>query len=492
MSNTNKSEPTVCVLNEDSEYFVKKPEFSHQFDSIYSQREAITLPLLKQAIRRKWPDTTFKDQLLLLTTDPTLTISVCGLVFKESKKRPNVIKQFQKDRSLTTLYKDDCKYIDPEDTIFLEDSHSRVQLIGNISPDLYVTGVPLAVKGHVEEAGKLTVEDVTTLQLPPQKKVAMSSSAFSIAFLSDLRIGSTDHDPLRLELATDYLSSLNAGLESSSSSSSSNTNIHLVISGSSLTPTRPIERQFKEFSAYAPQKIVSPTQELDEVVSRLCESMTVALIPGGKDPSNHFLPQQPFHHLLLPQSFKMSTFIPATNPHRERVNNMLVIGTSGQNLNDITRFTTLSPLDALEKLLRWNHICPSAPDITGVYPFSDTDPFILDETPSILFAGGMKQFEWKIVEEGDLRCLLLLVPSFSKTGDLIIVDPKTLIPRVVNFNVGLSAENAEHLLEDGKGATGSALLGHKGVDESGKTNQGADDDVVIDELDENEMEDGEG
>lgn len=55
-------------------------------------------------------------------------------------------------------------------------------------------------------------------------------------------------------------------------------------------------------------------------------------------------------------------------------------------------------LAAMEKTLEWSHMCPTAPDTLGCYPYSDEDPFIMDTLPDIYFAGNQDTFDdrlWK-------------------------------------------------------------------------------------------------
>jgi len=48
-----------------------------------------------------------------------------------------------------------------------------------------------------------------------------------------------------------------------------------------------------------------------------------------------------------------------------------VIGSSGQTIQDVLRFTNLeNPIDIMEKILDWGHQIPSAPDTVREYNFS--------------------------------------------------------------------------------------------------------------------------
>lgn len=60
---------------------------------------------------------------------------------------------------------------------------------------------------------------------------------------------------------------------------------------------------------------------------------------------------------------------------------------------------TISPqsyLKMLENSVMWGNLCPTAPDSLPCYPFSDTDPFILqklrEKPPSIVFSGNMVSY----------------------------------------------------------------------------------------------------
>ena len=48
-------------------------------------------------------------------------------------------------------------------------------------------------------------------------------------------------------------------------------------------------------------------RETDVVLSQLAAAMPVDVMPGGSDPTNHSLPQQPLHGCLLPGSGGFAT-----------------------------------------------------------------------------------------------------------------------------------------------------------------------------------------
>jgi hypothetical protein len=159
----------VTVISQDHEFFVTQPSFTSQYDTITTQRSALMLPMLKSVIRAKWPTIQFVERLIDVHSFPVgVDLVISGLIFKDSKRRPNVIKLFQKDRSLTKIYRPSDNFVDDKDLLFVEDPHSRVQLSGNISVHSFVTGVPLAALGQITDTGFFDVRETASLSLPPQ------------------------------------------------------------------------------------------------------------------------------------------------------------------------------------------------------------------------------------------------------------------------------------------------------------------------------------
>lgn len=99
----------------------------------------------------------------------------------------------------------------------------------------------------------------------------------------------------------------------------------------------------------------------------------------------------------------------------------------------------------LGALLRWRHLAPTAPDTLAAYPYFDSDPFILDACPHVLFAGGQPAFETALVEggggpgeEGGRRAVrVVAVPNFCSTGCMVLVNLATLACHPVYFDAEL-------------------------------------------------------
>lgn len=97
--------------------------------------------------------------------------------------------------------------------------------------------------------------------------------------------------------------------------------------------------------------------------------------------------------------FRFQSFKGATNPWIGKVAERILIGSSGQPIEDIAKATGTSdifPLEWLERTLLWKHMCPTAPDTLPVHPYSEKDPFIINHCPDIYFVGNTAEFETKL------------------------------------------------------------------------------------------------
>lgn len=194
--------------------------------------------------------------------------------------------------------------------------------------------------------------------------------------------------------------------------------------------------------------------------------MPIHLLPGELDPSGTIMPQQPFPRAMFGDTSRFPTFFCETNPTylnivsspdtnasnltsgSPSVKRSLLIN-SGQPLNDILKYVPNPPntrLSLLESTLRWRHMAPTAPDTLWCHPYLREDPFIITETPDIYIVGGQKKFGTKMVSDpqeagsklkrqSSPRCRIVMVPSFSRTGILVLINLRTLDVKCVKFSV---------------------------------------------------------
>ena len=73
---------------------------------------------------------------------------------------------------------------------------------------------------------------------------------------------------------------------------------------------------------------------------------------------------------------------------------------------------------------------------TVCYPFYDRDPFILSQSPNVLFIGNQPEYQERLVvsdSDESISTRVILVPKFSETGQIVLVNCRTLTCKVVGF-----------------------------------------------------------
>lgn len=193
--------------------------------------------------------------------------------------------------------------------------------------------------------------------------------------------------------------------------------VRLVIAGNSINST--IQKQMKNTSSSTAKtmdtsEMLESIKILDTLISNLSESVYVDLMPGEYDPSNFMLPQQPIHHCMFPESAHKKSFQGVPNPYQCEIEGRLILGTAGQNIQDISRFSDVTDsLDALKSSLTWSHIAPTCPDTLPCYPYYNEDPFIISECPHVYFAGNCSEFKTELFEsKSSSACSQKFIQSF--------------------------------------------------------------------------------
>ena len=222
-------------------------------------------------------------------------------------------------------------------------------------------------------------------------------------------------------------------------------------------------------------------RELDLYLSEILScGIPVDYLPGMHDPTNANWPQRPMHSCLLPLSCEFADlFSRATNPYegilggggsndkKGKEGGVRVLGSDGLNIADLRRFLAKSPsqkekeesgddkavssatscVDALNQTLIYGHMAPTGPDSLPTFPSSESDPFVLKYRPSVYFAGNSDKFETRLVDEnGDtideagirdgqsVVTRILSVPSFARTGEVVLIKLRTLECEVISFD----------------------------------------------------------
>ncbi|KAH8263785.1 hypothetical protein KR038_002644 [Drosophila bunnanda] len=418
--------------NLSSHYRLKGHDYQKQFCHLYAHRLAEMTRLLTPLAQEKWGKQEPIKKLCELRGEQDVHCILIGTIYKHQAHKPSILRDISEENQLAPQPPRQ-NYSEPEDKVVLEDELQRVRLQGEFKGQLMATGVVCAVLGGTDSEGFFNVEDILFYEGGPQKPLATAKQSRMLVLVSGL-------DQLQSHTFADALNlfqywlagSLGNGKEASSM-------VRLIVAGNSVrasamahVPTLQVART----QANANDTVQAVTQ-LDKWFASWARSLPVDIMPGAYDPANFMLPQQPFHKCMFPQAGQLTSFHAVTNPYNCRVDEAMVVGTSGQNVSDLLRSTSLeSALEALRCTLIWGHVAPTAPDTLACYPYIDSDPFILRECPHVYFAGNCESFETALHEGADgKRTRLVCVPSFSRTQSVAVVDLDTLDCRQVNFNV---------------------------------------------------------
>jgi DNA polymerase delta subunit 2 len=263
-----------------------------------------------------------------------------------------------------------------------ENTNGEFEVIDLKVPDLAPQPDRWALSKAPSASGKSKSEDTDMTDSPSQ------SGGKKIAIVSGLSFSGTDASyDLELNLLLEYL--LGEALSPDEQNSLSQIS-RLIIAGDSISTTATKEKDDEEggedddekktvnkkygydASAYNPV----PSQLFDEFLSELLPSIPITLLPGAHDPANASYPQQPIHTAMFPLSRAYAAdpatastssqpgwFDAVTNPWEAEVEGWRILGTGGQNVDDVFKYIESDDrLGMMEAMCRWRCCAPTAPD----------------------------------------------------------------------------------------------------------------------------------
>ncbi|XP_064477824.1 DNA polymerase delta subunit 2-like isoform X2 [Ornithodoros turicata] len=424
----------ASYTNNSERFILNDRTFGRQYASFYCARYKLTYPVLKARAEEKWgmEVTSLSD-----LAENKMSVIV-GTLFKVMELQPSILKEISEEHSLASQ---PCRahFTDSSDTLVLEDSKQRLPLSGAIDVHSHVTGVPVAVLGSVHEDGRFEVKDVSYAGLPKQiQRPTLNQDKF-LVLISGLGLAEKADSLLPFQLFVDYMSGF-LGCDQDQQKASKV--VRVVIAGNVLKlKSSPKESSKAKFSARKESTAdASAARLLDDLLTQLASFMEVDLMSGDADPCSALLPQQPLHHCLVPHAAQQCSILQCvTNPYMFDIDGVRVLGTSGQNLSDIRRYSCISePIEALARTLEWRHLVPTAPDTLASYPFPDKDPFIMEQCPHIYFAGNQPKYSTKLLkgDEGQ-EVLLVTVPKFCESLSCVWINLQSLECQPMVFEADL-------------------------------------------------------
>ncbi|EMS55680.1 DNA polymerase delta small subunit [Triticum urartu] len=309
-----------------------------------------------------------------------------GTLYKHMKLKPSILDEYSKERSAIPLVKPH-NFMHSDDNLILEDESGRVALAGAIPPAAYVTD-----------------EDKY------------------VVFVSGLSVGSSTFNPLQFQLLIDHITG-HLGDENEQAIASKI--VRVVVAGNSVH-IAPRFLNGQTVAAKDQPRIAEPIKELDIMLTQLVASLPVDIMPGCNDPANFALPQQPLHRCLFSGASTYNTFSSCPNPHQFDLDNVKFIGTSGQNIDDLYRYSDAKDrLEFMERTLKWRHLAPTAPNSLGCYPYTDKDPFLIETCPHVYFVGNQDRYETRLLKGTEKQQVRLIsIPRFCESGIAVMFADK--------------------------------------------------------------------
>lgn len=371
------------------------------------------------------------------------------------------------------------KFIDEKDTLSIEDTSGRVKIdksSSNININEFVSGIPIAFKGKLNDKGGFMVNDYLYYQphnLTNNKNLDtpmdieacnINQNQNLILFISNLKIGEPQEEenglsPTARAMLVDFIqnnNNLNKKLVEISKRIK-----RVVFVGDSVYVNEKIEElekgSFIKAKEYKDEfsKIVLNYTLFDKYLKNISSYTHIDLMNSIEGNDGVYFPQNPNGQFLFLEnmtSINAKTLNLVPNPYifdiysNKTKSKKNFLGTSGENINSIMQYTDINePILAMEKTIQWGHLAPLAPDTVRIYPYSQVDPLLLDKYPDVYFISGKndlnkKEIEIKAHQKNASKKTILLVelPDFSLTfkGILFNVDDNSI--NEINFSQKLS------------------------------------------------------
>ena len=359
------------------------------------------------------------------------------------------------------------KFIDEKDSLSLEDSSGRVKIDAksNINVDEFVTGIPVAFKGQLNNKQIFVVNDALFYRVKDNTPMDIELSTPKdnknlILFISNLQLGKLNESENGLAKSAqtfliDFIQNNNLNSKLSNISSKIK---RVIFVGASIYVNQKIEEldkgSFIKAEEYKKElnNIIENYSSLDKYLNVISNYVQVDLMNNIEGNDGVYFPQNPNGQFLFLENIRninAKTLNLVENPyifdiysHKLKLKKNF-LGTSGENINCIMQYTSINdPLIAMQKTLEWGHLAPLAPDTFRIYPFSDRDPLLLDRIPDIYFSSGkndfiMKKIEFNYDERNKKNVTLLQLPDFSNTfkGIIFNVDDDSI--NEINFSQNL-------------------------------------------------------
>lgn len=264
--------------------------------------------------------------------------------------------------------------------------------------NLIVLFIPLNLLGYENDEGKFVVEDHLFYESGPQKPLKDLTSSPLLVLVSGLNQSATHDFTMSLDLFQQWLYG-NLKMDGMDFDFEASNVVRVIVAGNSVRSSMEVRPRTILMRQPESEITLQAVKAVDDLLSSWSQSVNVDLMPGEFDPSNCMLPQQPMHHCMFPSCAPLGSFQCVTNPYEFHIEDRRILGTSGQNVTNIQKYSQIEDyLDALKSVAKWSILAPTAPDTLPCYPYSVEDPFIIKECPHVLFAGNAPEYKTTVYE----------------------------------------------------------------------------------------------
>ena len=383
------------------------------------------------------------------------------------KLKPSCLKGMENMYGITKIE----KFIDEKDSLSLEDSSGRVKIDSksNLNIDEFVTGIPVAFKGQLNNKEIFVVNEylfyrledkITNTPMDVELNTPKENQNL-ILFISNLKLGNPNEienglGGIARSMLVDFIQNNNLAENLSNISSRIK---RVIFVGASAYVNDKIEEldkgSFIKAEEYKKEfnKIIENYTSLDKYLNLLSSYIQVDLMNNIEGNDGVYFPQNPNGQFLFLENIRninAKTLNLVENPYIFDIysyklkDKKYFLGTSGENINCIMQYTSISePLIAMEKTLEWGHLAPLAPDTFRIYPFTEKDPLLLEKIPDMYFISGKNEFKMKKVEfnydeDSKKSVTLMELPDFSSTFKGIVYNIDDDSINEINFSQNLS------------------------------------------------------
>ncbi|PIA15587.1 hypothetical protein COEREDRAFT_44674 [Coemansia reversa NRRL 1564] len=411
-----------------SEFKIGRRTYTRQYNKLYYQRLNTLKPNVHEHARRKWEGQKQQikwTQRVLNVEGPEPTY-IIGTIFIDTTAKPSTLEQVEKTHWIASPQEPET-YRGEGEEVHLEDESGRIRLVGAaIDTATIASGVVAAVMGSETPDGQFDVIDMCFAGMAPQPARAVDDTQDKlVALVSGLNATVEQPVTLEMQLLAEYICG-NAG---GSADQRRNAQIvHTIVAGVTHIPEPPLGHT-EDPRANDRVPVQGLVAAVDEYLADIAASMPLTLMPGSRDPADIALPQQPLHPGMFTQCKAYSGFRSTTNPAYFDVDGTLLLGSSGQNVEDLARYAMHdeSPCQLAARSLLWRHIAPSAPDTLWCYPFTQYDPFIVRRLPHVYFFGNQPTFDVVVAKGTDAQeTRVIAVPVFSTSHTVVLLNLRTL------------------------------------------------------------------